>query len=340
MAPTPLPQAPPMQIRTTKQAMAASKGQQGVQRRPIACHAAPQSAGAPLPAMPKLIDMAPVDKAASKPRVFGRRALMQGGLATVGLATCPCCPQEAKADEWNYGEQSGPKVWDGVCAAGVRQSPVNLPVAASTGGSAPSRYTCKFGDIEFKYGNSERVVVVNTGHGTMQVNFKPGNIATIGGVDLELLQFHFHTPSEHALDGRRAPMEVHLVHKVVATGGLAVIGVMMEAGGALPNPAVQTAYVFAPPGAKEQMAATRPVDPQNLLPSDNGKGHRPYVHYAGSLTTPPCSEGVDWFVMTQPIKVTDRQILDFMRYVGNGVTYSQNSRPVQAINERKFKYEL
>lgn len=135
------------------------------------------------------------------------------------------------------------------------------------------------------------------------------------------------------------------VHKVVSTGGLAVIGIMMEGGAAIPNPAVQTAYLFAPPGAREQMAvsggsgrkgrrarrlsthsprrravrtrwrfsraraqATRPLDPLTLLPADNGKGHRPYVHYAGSLTTPPCSEGVDWFVMTQPIRVTDRQV--------------------------------
>lgn len=130
------------------------------------------------------------------------------------------------------------------------------------------------------------------------------------------------------------------VHKVKATGGLAVLGIMIESGGAIPNPAIQTAFVFAPQAAKEQMQASRPVDPMVLLPADNGKGHRPYIHYAGSLTTPPCSEGVDWFVFTQPIKATDKQIIDFMRYVGAGVTYAQNSRPVQPINERKFKYEL
>lgn len=293
---------------------------------------APAQTEAFVPLKPtKLIDM-------SSPAV-SRRTLLNGGLATVGLATCPCCPGEAKAELWDY-ENTGPNLWDGVCAAGVRQSPVNLPLGTVTAAGAPTRYTCKFGDIDFKYGSQERVVVVNTGHGTMQVNFKPGNIATIGGVDLELLQFHFHTPSEHAFDGRRAPMEVHLVHKVVATGGLAVIGVMMEGGAAIPNPSVQTAYVFAPPGPKEQMAATRPLDPMSLIPADNGRGHRPYMHYAGSLTTPPCSEGVDWFVLTEPIKVTEKQILDFMRYVGNGLTYAQNSRPVQPVNDRKFKYEL
>lgn len=231
-------------------------------------------------------------------------------------------------------------MWGGVCSTGTRQSPVDLPLAAATAPGAPTKYTCKFGDFQFKYGTQERVVVLNTGHGTMQVNFQPGNIATVGGVDLELIQYHFHTPSEHAMDGKRSAMEVHLVHKVVSTGGLAVLGAMLESGATLPNPSLQTALVFAPPGEKEQMQAMRPVDPLALLPADNGKGHRPYIHYAGSLTTPPCSEGVDWFVFTQPVKVTDKQILDFMHFVGHGATYALNSRPLQPVNARPFKFEL
>jgi len=196
------------------------------------------------------------------------------------------------------------------------------------------------GDFQFSYGSKETVSVQDTGHGTMQVNFKPGNRVKIGDMELELLQYHFHTPSEHAFDGARTTMEVHLVHKVVGTGGVAVIGVMINNGAIFPNPAMQTALVYAPSATNELFLAPITVDPNTLLPSETRPGHRPYVHYSGSLTTPPCSEGVEWFVMTTPIKVSDRQVIEFMQYVGHGDTLGLNSRPVQPLNFRTEEYYL
>lgn len=81
------------------------------------------------------------------------------------------------------------------------------------------------------------------------------------------------------------------------------------------------------------------VNPKSLLPPDNGRGHRPYIHYNGSLTTPPCTEGVDWFVLTEPMKVSDRQVLSFMTFVGKGNTLGFNARPLQPLEGRALEYD-
>lgn len=233
-----------------------------------------------------------------------------------------------------------------------------LPPAMSAAASLPAVPTLdtpgsiarKVSDgLRLGWGKSEKVVVSNTGHGTMQVNFGPGNTAVLDGRDLELLQFHFHTPSEHAVNGVRFPMEVHFVHRDKSTGGLAVLGVMMEGGGK-ENKTFGLALRYAPeaPGARADCPI--PLDSSLLLPSAaqpansivaglNSILDTPayFVHYPGSLTTPPCSEKVQWYVMLDTIKVSDSQILNFMKYVGAGKTYSQNSRPVQPINGRPFE---
>lgn len=172
----------------------------------------------------------------------------------------------------------------------------------------------------------------------MQVNFAPGNICFMNGEPYQLLQFHFHTPSEHSLDGTRYAMEAHLVHKSLSTGRLAVVGAMLDPDGE-ENRCLQTALDYGPqPGATVNLK--EPADAMLLLPSADEAGHRPFVHYPGSLTTPPCSEKVDWFVMTTPVRVGSGQILKFIKFVGGNKTYGQNARPLQQEYGRQFDYML
>lgn len=309
--------------------------------------------------------------------------------ATAGwtmAAGCPCCPGlSAKADglppgspEWGYTPTSPtpPPNWPGTCAVGYQQSPVNLPMPFDLNEPAPpmpppSRPPARFSNLDFRYNPTTPAVVVNPGHGSMQVNFDAGHTLQINNEEYDLLQYHFHTPSEHALDGARYAMEVHLVHKSKTTGGLAVVGVLMEPEGQ-DNPALACALDHAPaPGQVNKL--DKPVDPMALLPSplattlkgvrlnsdplvgmlpaaegatkkpvpDNTTmGRRPFVHYPGSLTTPPCSETVEWFVMTSPIQVGAGQILRFQKFAGGNKTYGQNARPLQPWNRRSVDYEL
>lgn len=183
-----------------------------------------------------------------------------------------------------------------------------------------------------------------------QVNFEPSaaNSITWHGTQLQLLQYHFHTPSEHSIDGQRAAMEAHLVHRNADTGargaqrtthqrravslhtrpparcpmsmvllhalpagGFAVVGVLLqppEGGGGTAQPCLAAALAHVPGAPKDEAACPVPVNPLSLLPVGAGTQPRPFVHYTGSLTTPPCSEGVEWLVLTEPLPVSDAQV--------------------------------
>eukprot|EP00798_Chlamydomonas_sp_ICE-L_P025992 gene25992-11682_t len=287
-----------------------------------------------------------------------RRGLMMAGAAA--MFGCECCSDmlgtgAAQANaSWTYKEDgfSGPDFWPDQCLTGGAQSPIDLSLANNR--PQAGRGTIKFpvGPLQFDYGRYEKV------------NFQPGNMVTVpkryvpvrppsqllasspGGAclcptkpfDLDLIQYHFHTPSEHAIDGKQAAMEAHLVHRNKNTGGLAVVAVLIQPGGPQPNPCLELGLEEAPTEGGVQQASTKTVNPAMLLPRATSQGTQPYVHYTGSLTTPPCSEGVDWFVLTTPIKVPDKQVLDFMRFAGNGKGYVRNSRPLQPINGREIDY--
>lgn len=269
---------------------------------------------------------------------FKRRQVL-GAAATVaaGAFVCPCCgPSPANAAAWGYDDVSGPANWGGVCKGGVRQSPVNLPLEGD------QKVKLVPTGFDFQYRPAEIVRLLNTGHGTMQVNFPSGlSVATVNGRRLRLLQFHFHSPSEHAFGGTRTAMEAHLVHKDLETGGLAVVGVMMLPGGRYLNPALELALDYAPRNHGVEAGCPRPVSALDLLPPPRyGTKERPFVHYQGSLTTPPCTEGVEWYVFMDPLIITDKQCLDFMNFVGDGVSYGQNSRPLQQLGERNLDYRI
>ncbi len=157
----------------------------------------------------------------------------------------------------------------------------------------------------------------------MQVNVAGGNAIEVQGRRYDLLQFHFHRPSEERIDGRQFDMVAHLVHKD-PEGRLAVIAVLLDRGSA--HPLVQTVWNNLPLEKSSEVAAAGAIDLNQLLPAD-----RRYYTYMGSLTTPPCSEGVLWLVMQQPVTISKEQIAIFSRL------YPMNARPVQQASGRLIK---
>jgi len=171
--------------------------------------------------------------------------------------------------------------------------------------------------FDYKPGGLE---ILNNGH-TIQVNRAAGSSITVGGEKYELLQFHFHTPSENTVNDTAFPIEMHLVHKN-ARGELAVVGVFSRAGGK--NAVLEKAWEHMPRKAGDKkMITSVSINAADLLPADRG-----YYSFKGSLTTPPCSEGVKWMVLKTPTEVSGEQIKQFTGVIGT------NARPVQPIHAR------
>ncbi len=167
----------------------------------------------------------------------------------------------------------------------------------------------------------EHVVdVINSGD-TIQINYDEGSTLTVDATEFELAQFHFHVPSEHNVDGKSFPMEMHLVH-VSEQGEIAVVGVLIEEGSH--NPAFEPVVEHIPleSGDEEHLEHVQ-VQIDDLLPADSST-----FRYPGSLTTPPCSEGVRWFVLVQHLELSSQQIQSFARVI------SGNNRPLQPHNGR------
>ena len=165
-------------------------------------------------------------------------------------------------------------------------------------------------------------MVINNGH-TIQVNYAQGSSVTINGEKFSLLQFHFHTPSEHTINNKASALELHLVHRN-EVGKLAVIGILLNEGKA--NTLIEEVWKNIPATGKTNTVSDRLINAANLLP----KG-RSYYSYSGSLTTPPCSEGVKWNVFVEPITVSAEQIEAFEKI------YQVDARPIQPTNSRIIK---
>jgi len=224
-------------------------------------------------------------------------------------------PAHANAQQhWEYKGSLGPTHWGElskpfkVCATGKHQSPIDID---STTGNP------KLLPIKFHYQLAD-TVVKNNGH-TVQLDFPRGNFVEIDGDHYDLAQLHFHTPSEHKVSGAPYELEMHLVHKN-AGGKLAVIGVLFEEGPA--NKALAKLWSQLP-NSGETVAEPLALNPQTLLPP-----RQLYYHYQGSLTTPPCTEGVSWYVLTQPSTVSGKQVETFAHII------PFNSRPPQPMNGR------
>ncbi len=232
-----------------------------------------------------------------------------------GAASADDAPPAPVAPSWSYQGGTGPTHWAALkpdyqqCKLGKHQSPIDIRGAKAA--ALPP--------IEFSY-QPAALKIINNGH-TIQVNVPAGSFITVDGKRYELVQFHWHHPAENELNGKRLPMELHLVHQD-ADGKLAVVGVLLAEGKA--NPVVAELWKYIP---KEKDQESAPdgvmVDPSGMLPVN-----RAYYTWPGSLTTPPCSEDVTWFLFRAPATVSKAEVSSF------AAVYSNNSRPVQPLNGR------
>lgn len=260
---------------------------------------------------------------------FHRRSVLQF-LAAGAAAACPVCAALASgagpsapagapagaehAPHWGYEGQAGPEHWGQlqadfrVCDLGMEQTPIDFRGAVRA----------EFGAIESSF-REMPLNVLNNGH-TIQVNCAPGSFTVLNGVRYDLAQFHFHHPSEHLLSGKRFDLELHFVHRS-ASGELAVLGVFIQPGAA--NAALNPIWAAMPAAEGPAREVATPIKPAGLLPASRG-----YFRYAGSLTTPPCSEGVLWTVFREPIEASPDQIRQFAGL------FPMNARPVQGLHRR------
>ncbi|MFK4754385.1 carbonic anhydrase [Oceanobacter antarcticus] len=214
---------------------------------------------------------------------------------------------------WSYEGDDGPEHWATLsadytsCGSGLNQSPLNLTemIAAD---QIPLV-------LNYHPGGKE---ILNNGH-TVQVNYAAGNTLNVGSRSFNLIQFHFHTPAENRIEGKSYPMAMHLVH-ATPEGRLAVLAIMLQAG----EENKELAKVWGDlPLSGEKKELDNRLDISKLLPESLD-----YIQYNGSLTTPPCTEGVSWFVLKTPIEASADQIVVFTRLIG------ENSRPIQPLNAR------
>ena len=216
---------------------------------------------------------------------------------------------------WGYTGKIGPAHWGKLdpaytlCAQGKNQSPINLTQFIDA----------DLEQITFHY-TGLATSVLNNGH-TIQVSHTVGSTIEIGGKIFELKQFHFHAPSENQINGESFPLEAHFVHQT-ADGSLAVIAVLFQEGE--DNPAIARLWQQMPKKAGVRVPLASEIKVDDLMPKN-----RDYYRFNGSLTTPPCSEGVYWFVLKQPMTVSKEQVEAFAH-----VMHHPNNRPVQPINAR------
>ena len=257
----------------------------------------------------------------------------------VAIVTMASAGWALAATPWNHDPESaiGPAHWGTIdpafeaCATGTSQSPVNI-AGAVRGGGPP---------LLFSYHEHE-LVVENTGH-VIEVPMPTDAPDTlrVGNTVYTLIQYHFHAPSEHTIAGRHFDLELHLVHES-ASGGLAVVGVLMDIGDD-PNHVVDVVLEHAPAEAGEETEVGVGSNPTDLLPGAGpGRGHGPaivgsYFTYSGSLTTPACSEPVRWFVAKDPVSVSEDAVVEMHERVSDFPGYEgfpDNNRPVQPRDDR------
>ena len=216
---------------------------------------------------------------------------------------------------FNYSGNSGPEYWGDLdpsfdpCGSGQNQSPINIECAREV----------DLPNIEFNYQLS-KINLVNNGS-TVQANFDQGSCIDIEGEKFELQQLHFHAPSEHKFKGESFPVELHLVHNNKAHQ-LAVIGIMLVEG--IKSAPINSILKRLPAESGAEIEIEELFNAADLLPVI-----KTTYRYSGSLTTPPCTEGVRWFVMTQPVEISAQQITAFEQ------VYYGNNRPLQPLNNRE-----
>jgi carbonic anhydrase len=242
-------------------------------------------------------------------------AIAVGAVFAAAVVAAPALAADAHAPHWDYkaANKWGDLAKDfSTCKIGKEQSPIDISTKQVEKAALPA----------IKAGYKEAAgEIVNNGH-TIQVNLTDAGSATVPSGEYSLLQFHFHGPSEEKIDGKNFPLVAHMVHRNAA-GNLAVIGVLFKVG--KENAALKD--VFASMPAKEGKAELKgKFNASAMLPANMG-----YYAFKGSLTTPPCSEGVAWQVLKTPVELSAAQLKAF------SAIYKMNARPVQPLNGRKVQ---
>jgi carbonic anhydrase len=240
-------------------------------------------------------------------------------LAVIALGMATMAAAQTTAS-WEYEGKRGALAWGKLdpayraCSQGREQSPINIHDAHLNKALQP---------IEFHY-IAGPVKLENNGH-TVVAHVDPGSYIVAGGVRYDLVEFDFHHPSEEAVKGKLTDMDVHLLHKS-ADGKMAVVAVRLNEDMGNPNAVLAALWPHLPrtPGAVEKVSEF--VNAGGLLPADRG-----YWTYMGSLTTPPCTEGVRWFVLEQPLSVSREQLRTF------SALYKINTRPLQDAHGRRIE---
>ncbi len=238
------------------------------------------------------------------------------GSVCAGLLMAGTAFASGHGAQWGYTGHKAAEYWGdlspayAICKKGLNQSPIDIT----------NTIEANLPPLVFQY-NTSTVDMIDNGH-TVQVNYAPGSTLTVDGHTFQLIQFHFHTPSENAVDGNLYPMEAHLVH-ADAEGHLAVVAVFFEEGAS--NPLLDKLWPNMPTKVGETTTlADMSYDVNEMLPRDHS-----YYHFNGSLTTPPCSQGVYWFVLKTPATGSRAQFQKFHDVIG-----SDNNRPLQLRNAR------
>ncbi len=255
------------------------------------------------------------------PRVLLALALSLGGCAAQQATDMGTVAQDVHdappQDHWSYMGIEGPGHWAMLtpayrtCEAGGRQSPINIDM------TEPVRHHAT---IEFRYATS-RVFEVNNGH-TIQVSHESGCAIGLGDQTYVLRQFHFHVPSEHHVHGTAFPMEMHLVHQG-AKGRVVVVAVLLKTGSQ--TPVLTPLWNWLPEQIGKTVSLPLDLNIGSLLPKNPH-----YFSYSGSLTTPPCTEGVRWVILQEPVEISEEDVRRFVDLIG------YNARPVQPLEGREI----
>lgn len=252
----------------------------------------------------------------------GQKSLIGASVALLLVG----CGQSDHDVHWGYEGEGAPEHWGSLspefatCDSGTEQSPIDLTGAVPIEDSGIQR---RLGEAVLTVEQRAHVMdLVDNGHTVQITNDVPMSIE-LGGTLYELAQFHFHAPSEHTIDGEHAPLEVHFVHESTA-GELAVVGILVEEG---EHDAVWAAVIA---GFPDQPLGKRHIENPNLDMNDFRPLPQHYFRYEGSMTTPPCSEGVQWIVMAEKRQISPEQMATVVSYLHT------NYRPVQPLGERQI----
>jgi len=238
--------------------------------------------------------------------------------------------KSARPVHWSYAGEAGPSAWGtlspvyALCSSGSGQSPININ---QTDVKKGIHWNINYKKTSLKIAHNEHMDnILDNGH-TIQVNVDEGSTFLINHKTYHLKQFHFHTPSEHTINEKSFPMEVHFVHQS-DSGDLAVIAVLVVEGNDNPNFAKIISNLPSKKGETKHLTKVN-LALQFQLPETLEA-----YHYQGSLTTPPCSEKVEWLVFKHYVSASKKQIKAFAEKIGT------NNRPIQALNERTIKTDV